>query len=121
MTHDARVALAFIRPGTEVRLALIAEDIDPLQREQLLAYGLAKGRSIRVLQQQPMTVILADELELALENSVARHLWVEQIAPNPEGAISSEYPAFVTEIARDEARTNYQHEAKAAPKRRARE
>lgn len=79
MKHDARVPLAFIRPGTEVRLALIGEDIDPVQREQLLAYGLAEGRHLRVVQRQPMTVILADELELALEQSVARHLWVERL------------------------------------------
>jgi hypothetical protein len=29
-----------------------------------------------VLQQKPMTVILAEEVELALEHSVARHIWV---------------------------------------------
>lgn len=79
MKHDARVPLAFIRPGKEVRLALIGERIDQLQREQLLAYGLAEGRHLRVLQQRPMTVILADEVELALEPSVARDLWVERL------------------------------------------
>jgi hypothetical protein len=31
---------------------------------------------LRVLQQKPMTVILAEEVELALEHSVARHIWV---------------------------------------------
>ena len=74
--HDARLPLAFIPPGNEVRLAALGEEIDPLQREQLTAYGLAETRPIRVLQQKPMTVILADEVELALEHSVARHIWV---------------------------------------------
>ena len=79
MNHDARVPLAFVRPGMEVRLALFGEGIDPVQREQLTAYGLTEGRPLRVLQQQPMTVILADEMELALELAVARHLWVEHM------------------------------------------
>ena len=77
--HEARLPLAFITPGTEVRLSALGDEIDPLQREQLTAYGLASNRSIRVLQQRPLTVILADEVELALEHSVARHIWVEKV------------------------------------------
>lgn len=74
--HDARLPLAFIPPGQEVRLAGLGDEIDALQREQLTAYGLAENRPLRVLQQKPMTVILAEEVELALEHSVARHIWV---------------------------------------------
>lgn len=70
--HDARLPLAFIPPGEEVRLAGLGDEIDALQREQLTAYGLAENRPLRVLQQKPMTVILAEEVELALEHSVAR-------------------------------------------------
>ena len=74
--HDARLPLAFIPPGEEVRLAGLGDEIDALQREQLTAYGLAENRPLRVLQQKPMTVILAEEVEFALEHSVARHIWV---------------------------------------------
>ena len=74
--HDARLPLAFIPPGEEVRLAGLGDEIDALQREQLTAYGLAENRPLRVLKQKPMTVILAEEVELALEHSVARHIWV---------------------------------------------
>ncbi len=74
--HDARLPLAFIPPGEEVRLAGLGDEIDALQREQLTAYGLAENHPLRVLQQKPMTVILAEEVELALEHSVARHIWV---------------------------------------------
>ena len=74
--HDARLPLAFIPPGEEVRLAGLGDEIDAHQREQLTAYGLAENRPLRVLQQKPMTVILAEEVELALEHSVARHIWV---------------------------------------------
>ena len=40
--HEARLPLAFIPAGTEVCLAAFGDDIDPLQREQLTAYGLAE-------------------------------------------------------------------------------
>lgn len=76
--HQALVPLAFIPPGQEVRLASLGDEIDPHQREQLTAYGLAENRPVRVLQQKPMTVILADEVELALEHCVARHIWVSR-------------------------------------------
>jgi Fe2+ transport system protein FeoA len=76
--HEARLPLAFIAPGQSVRLSLLGDEIDAGQREQLTAYGLALGRPLKVLQQRPMTVILADEVELALEHGVARHIWVER-------------------------------------------
>jgi Fe2+ transport system protein FeoA len=78
--HEARLPLAFIPAGQQVRLAGFGDEIDPLQREQLTAYGLAESRPLTVLQQRPMTVILADEIELALEHAVARHIWVEKNA-----------------------------------------
>jgi len=78
LKHDARLPLAFIAPGNEVRLCHFDEAIDPIQREQLLAYGLTADCTLRVLQQHPMTLILADEIELALEHGIARHLWVEK-------------------------------------------
>lgn len=74
----ARLPLAIIASGSEVSLAEFDAALDPLQREQLLAYGLTLGCRLRILQQRPMTLILADEIELALEHGVARHLWVEQ-------------------------------------------
>ena len=77
--HTARLPLAFIPPGQTVRLIAMGEEIDAVQREQLSAYGLATQQALRVLQQRPLTVILADEIELALEHTIARHLWVEQI------------------------------------------
>ena len=77
--HEARLPLAFIPPGAEVRLAALGEEIDAHQREQLTAYGLAVSRPLKVLQQRPMTVILAEEVELALEHVVARYIWVERL------------------------------------------
>ena len=80
--HEARLPLAFIAPGAVVFLAAFGDEIDPLQREQLTAYGLAESRPLKVLQQRPMTVILAEEIELALEHAVARYIWVTRDKAN---------------------------------------
>lgn len=74
--HLARLPLSFIAPGSTVLLAELGPEIDATQREQLTAYGLAPQRPLTVIQHRPMTVILADEVELALEQGIARHIWV---------------------------------------------
>lgn len=82
--HHARLPLAFIDPGETVLLAELGPEIDPTQREQLTAYGLSALRPITVIQHRPMTVILADEVELAIEQQIARHVWV--IRADEDGA-----------------------------------
>lgn len=80
-THaDASVPLAFIPTGETVTLTELSMHIDPHLRAQLTAYGLMPNRPLKVLQQHPMTVILTDEIELALEHGIARHLWVARNA-----------------------------------------
>ncbi len=83
MSRDAaaRVPLSFLRPGDEAVVDSLDQAIEPVQREQLIAYGVAPGRSLRVLRQQPMTLAMIDEVELALENSVARCVWVRRRPP----------------------------------------
>jgi Fe2+ transport system protein FeoA len=74
----ARVPLAFLLPGAHATLDSLDEAIDSTQREQLVAYGLAPGRPVTVLQQRPMTIVMVDEVELALETGVARQVWVRR-------------------------------------------
>lgn len=74
--HNARVPLSFLLPGVKARIDAIDDAIDSTQREQIIAYGLAPGRPLAVLQQQPMTIVMIDEIELALEDSIARLVWV---------------------------------------------
>lgn len=76
--HTARVPLSFLLPGVQARVDVIDDAIDPTQREQLVAYGLAPDRPLVVLQQRPITIVMVDEVELALEESVARHVWVSR-------------------------------------------
>lgn len=72
-----RIRLTGTPVGRMVHIAGFGDEIDTLQREQLHAYGLSAPHPVKVLQQQPMTVILCDHVELALEHEVARHIWVE--------------------------------------------
>lgn len=76
--HSARVPLSFLLPGVKAHVEDIDDAIESTQREQLVAYGLAPNRPLLVLQQRPMTIIMIDEVELALETSVARHVWVKR-------------------------------------------
>lgn len=76
--HNARVPLSFLLPGCRARVEDLDDAIDSTQREQLVAYGLAPNRPFIVLQQRPMTIVMIDEVELALEASVARHVWVRR-------------------------------------------
>jgi Fe2+ transport system protein FeoA len=76
--HIARVPLSFLLPGVEARVEDIDDAVEATQREQLVAYGLAPDRPLVVLQQRPMTIVMVDEVELALEASVARHVWVRR-------------------------------------------
>jgi Fe2+ transport system protein FeoA len=76
--HTARVPLSFLLPGTKARVEAIDDAVDPTQREQLVAYGLAPDRPLLVLQQRPMIIVMIDEVELALEADVARHIWVRR-------------------------------------------
>lgn len=76
LDRNARVPLAFLLPGARAHVDTLGDAIDATQREQIIAYGLAPGRALTVLQQQPMTLVMVDEVELALEDSVARHVWV---------------------------------------------
>jgi len=76
--HIARVPLSFLLPGVKACVEDLDDAIDSTQREQLVAYGLSPNRPLVVLQQRPMTIVMIDEVELALECSVARHVWVKR-------------------------------------------
>jgi hypothetical protein len=76
LAKHERIRLTGTPIGSHVHLDEFGDEIDALQREQLLAYGLTVPHTLTVLQQQPMTVVLCDHMELALEHCVARHIWV---------------------------------------------
>jgi Fe2+ transport system protein FeoA len=83
IAYIERIRLTGTPSGHRVRLAEFGEEIDPLQREQLLAYGIDVQQPLTVLQQRPMTIVLCEHMELALEHAVAHHIWVEKENRNP--------------------------------------
>jgi Fe2+ transport system protein FeoA len=47
------------------------------QRQHLQAYGLLPGRSVRVLAQRPVTIVLVEQTELAFETEIAQQIMIE--------------------------------------------
>lgn len=68
-------ALARLAPGCRARIASL-DELPERQRGQLLAYGLAPGRLVEVLQRSPVTVVRVEHTELALESSISRAVLV---------------------------------------------
>jgi len=69
-------ALDAVPPGETVVLERVDDTLAAEFREQLAAYGFVPGRLLHVLAQRPMTVVVCDHVELALEGVVARALEV---------------------------------------------
>jgi Fe2+ transport system protein FeoA len=70
-----------VAPGRTVLLARIDDALAPDFRAQLAAYGFVPGRALEVLAQQPMTVVVCDHVELALETAIAQALVVREAGP----------------------------------------
>lgn len=68
--------LAEACPGRRVLLRGFAPTMPCERQARLLAYGLAPGRWVWVLQHEPVTVIRVDHNELALEDELARQIEV---------------------------------------------
>lgn len=72
--------LAEAPKGASVRVVAV-ENASGSRPQQMQAYGLAPGRVVRVLQQEPVTVVRADHTELALEDDLARKVLIEIVNP----------------------------------------
>lgn len=70
------MTLTEISPGEQAHIDGFSDELPFPQQEHLRAYGLEAGRSIRVLQHSPVTVIQIEHLELALERELARAVQV---------------------------------------------
>ena len=74
------MTLVEVPEGVSVRVVAL-ENTSGSRPMQMQAYGLAPGRTVQVLQQDPVTVVRADHTELALEGDLASKVLVEVIAP----------------------------------------
>ena len=68
--------LADLRPGQEARLLSFSSEISPERLNQLQSYGLLPGCHIRVLQNWPVIVVQVEHTELAIENDLARQIFI---------------------------------------------
>jgi len=71
----AEAPLSDAPPGARVTVAGFGKAIPAVQLEQLMSYGLVEGRTIEVLAQRPVTVVLVGHTELALETPVSRAIF----------------------------------------------
>jgi len=76
-------ALAEAAPGSQATIETM-DDVPVRQREQLLAYGLAPGRVVDVLQVRPVTIVRIEHAELAFETSLSRAIGIA--APTEGGS-----------------------------------
>lgn len=72
--------LAEAPKGASVRVVSV-ENTSGSRPLQMQAYGLAPGRLVEILQQDPVTVVRADHTELALEDDLARKVLIEVVTP----------------------------------------
>jgi len=68
--------LADVAAGESVEFIGYDATLDPMLRDRLLAYGLAPSQRLDVLQQTPLTIVVCDHAELAIEAAVARTMRV---------------------------------------------
>lgn len=52
-------------------------DLPPASRQHLQAYGLVPGRTVLVLSQSPVTIILVEQTELAFEKEIALKVLID--------------------------------------------
>ena len=77
--HSA--TLADLRPGEEARLLSFSSETPPERFTQLQSYGLLPGCHVRVLQNWPVIVVQVEHTELAVENDLARQIYIRGDSP----------------------------------------
>ena len=72
---DTLLSIADLSPGMQAIIVSLTS-VQEGRREQLMAYGLAPGRCVQVLQHSPATILRIDHTELAIEDAVAKRILV---------------------------------------------
>ncbi len=68
-----------VRPGDSVQVEAFGETMSEQHGALLRTYGIDIGRSIRVVQHRPMTVLEVDQTEVALESELAELILVRAV------------------------------------------
>lgn len=64
--------------GSRVKVIGFKSALVDERRAQLQSYGLAPGQTVQVIQHVPVTVLLIEQFELALEREMAAYVEVTQ-------------------------------------------
>jgi Fe2+ transport system protein FeoA len=72
--------LADLIPGQSAQVVGFSAGLSLKQQAHLLAYGVAPGRQVQVLQHNPVTVVQVEHLELALETALAQDVYISALA-----------------------------------------
>ena len=75
---NSKHQLSDLPPGSRSYISGFQSHLSPENKARLQAYGLTPGQEILVLQQSPVTIVLIEHLELALENEMARSVLVSR-------------------------------------------
>lgn len=70
--------LAQVASGKVAQIAGF-DKLSATHKQHLQAYGLLPGRTVQVLAQNPVTIILIEQTELAFESEIAGQVLVEEI------------------------------------------
>ena len=76
-------SLMDIAPGGHAEVIGFSDDFPADRKAYLQAYGLVLNHQIQVVQHSPVTIIRLDNIELALENDLAREIIVQFPAVEP--------------------------------------
>ena len=74
-TH--KLTLAEVPVGSDVCVTGFVPGLSSGQRLQLQTFGLLEGHCVHIVQHSPVTIIRIEHMELALENGIARLVFVE--------------------------------------------
>jgi Fe2+ transport system protein FeoA len=70
-------SLAEVPAGSKAKVIGFSADFPPDRRSYLQAYGLVPNYWVQVLGHSPVTIVRLDNIELALENELARGIKVQ--------------------------------------------
>ena len=73
--------LADLRPGEDAHVSGFSSEIPPERLNQLQSYGLLPDCQIKVLQNWPVIVVQVEHTELAVENDLARQIFIRGDSP----------------------------------------
>ena len=74
------ITLADVPPGSQVEVVGFSDNFPADRKAYLQAYGLVMNHQVQVVQHTPVTIIRLDNIELALENDLAKGIMVRPLS-----------------------------------------